>query len=313
MVVLVTGAAGFIGSHLCDMLLSKGYEVIGLDDFCTGHKDNIKHLINNNLFKLVKHDIIHPISLEIDQIYNLACPASPDYYLFNPVKTIKASVIGTINMLELAMRKNARILQASTSEVYGDPEVHPQKEDYLGRVNTIGPRSCYDEGKRVAESLMINYYKKYKVDVRIVRIFNTYGPRMAINDGRVISNFICQVLKDEPITIYGNGEQTRSFCYVSDLITGIVKIMEQKEIIRPINLGNPDEINIIELAHMVLELTNSKSKIIFKERPEGDPMRRKPDISFAKDKINWNPVVDLKEGLKRTIQYFENILPNKKE
>ncbi len=313
MVVLVTGAAGFIGSHLCDMLLGKGYEVIGLDNLCTGNKDNIKHLINNNLFKLVKHDIIHPISLESDQIYNLACPASPDYYLLNPVKTIKASVIGTINMLELARRKNARILQASTSEVYGDPEIHPQNEGYLGRVNTIGPRSCYDEGKRVAESLMINYYKKYKVDVRIVRIFNTYGPRMAINDGRVISNFICQALKDEPITIYGNGEQTRSFCYVSDLITGIVKIMEQKEIIRPINLGNPDEINIIELAHMVLRLTGSKSKIIFKPKPEDDPMRRKPDISFAKEKINWNPGVDLEEGLKRTIQYFENILPNKKE
>jgi len=313
MIVLVTGAAGFIGSHLCDILLSKGYEVIGLDNFCTGNKDNIKHLINNNLFKLVKHDIIHPISLEIDQIYNLACPASPDYYLFNPVKTIKASVIGTINMLELARRKNARILQASTSEVYGDPEIHPQNEDYLGRVNTIGPRSCYDEGKRVAESLMINYHKKYKTDVRIVRIFNTYGPRMAVNDGRVISNFICQAIKNEPITIYGNGEQTRSFCYISDLITGIVRIMEQKKIIRPINLGNPDEINIIELAHMILRLTGSKSKMIFKERPEDDPMRRKPDISLAKEKINWNPVVDLEEGLKRTIQYFENILPNKKK
>ncbi len=313
MVALVTGAAGFIGSHLCDMLLSKGYEVIGLDNFCTGNKDNIKHLINNNLFMLVKHDIIQPISFQVDQIYNLACPASPDYYLFNPVKTIKASVIGTINMLEIARRKNARILQASTSEVYGDPEIHPQNEGYLGRVNTIGPRSCYDEGKRVAESLMINYHKKYKVDVRIARIFNTYGPRMAINDGRVISNFICQALKDEPITIYGNGEQTRSFCYVSDLITGIVKIMEQKEIIRPINLGNPDEINIIELAHMVLRLTGSKSKMIFKPKPEDDPMRRKPDISFAKEKINWNPGVDLEEGLKRTIQYFENILPNKKE
>lgn len=313
MMVLVTGAAGFIGSHLCDDLLKKGYNVIGLDDFCTGNKDNITHLINNNLFKLVKHDIIQPISFQVDQIYNLACPASPDYYLFNPVKTIKASVIGTINVLEIAKQENARILQASTSEVYGDPEKHPQKEDYLGRVNTVGPRSCYDEGKRVAESLMINYHKQYKVDIRIARIFNTYGPRMATNDGRVISNFICQALKDESITIYGNGEQTRSFCYISDLITGIIKIMEQREIIGPINLGKPDEISVIELAHMILELTNSKSKIVFEERPEGDPMRRKPDISFAKERINWNPVVDLKEGLKRTIQYFENILPNKKE
>jgi len=313
MIVLVTGAAGFIGSHLCDDLLKKGYNVIGLDDFCTGNKDNIKHLINDNFFKLVKHDILQPISFQVDQIYNLACPASPDYYLFNPVKTIKASVIGTINVLEIAKQENARILQASTSEVYGDPEKHPQKEDYLGRVNTVGPRSCYDEGKRVAESLMINYHKQYKVDIRIARIFNTYGPRMATNDGRVISNFICQALKDEPITIYGNGEQTRSFCYISDLITGIIKIMEQREIIGPINLGKPDEISVIELAHMILELTNSKSKIVFEERPEGDPMRRKPDISFAKERINWNPVVDLKEGLKRTIQYFENILPNKKE
>ncbi len=313
MIVLVTGAAGFIGSHLCDDLLKKGYNVIGLDDFCTGNKDNIKHLINDNFFKLVKHDILQPISFQVDQIYNLACPASPDYYLFNPVKTIKASVIGTINVLEIAKQENARILQASTSEVYGDPEKHPQKEDYLGRVNTVGPRSCYDEGKRVAESLMINYHKQYKVDIRIARIFNTYGPRMATNDGRVISNFICQALKDESITIYGNGEQTRSFCYISDLITGIIKIMEQREIIGPINLGKPDEISVIELAHMILELTNSKSKIVFEERPEGDPMRRKPDISFAKERINWNPVVDLKEGLKRTIQYFENILPNKKE
>ncbi len=313
MVVLVTGAAGFIGSHLCDELLKKGYNVIGLDDFCTGNRKNVKHLMSNDFFELVNHDIIQPISFQVDQIYNLACPASPDYYLFNPVKTIKASIIGTINMLEIAKQENARILQASTSEVYGDPEKHPQKEDYLGRVNTVGPRSCYDEGKRVAESLMINYHKQYKVDIRIARIFNTYGPRMATNDGRVISNFICQALKGEPITIYGNGEQTRSFCYISDLITGIIKIMEQKEIIGPINIGKPDEINIIELAHMILELTDSNSKIVFKERSEEDPMKRKPDISFAKERINWNPVVDLKEGLKRTIQYFEDILPNKKE
>jgi UDP-glucuronate decarboxylase len=303
---LVTGAAGFLGSHLCDRLLAKGYDVIGLDNFFTGNKNNIRHLFDNNHFEMIRHDIVEPILLEAEQIYNLACPASPVHYQYNPVKTIKTSVIGTINMLGLAKRVKARILQASTSEVYGDPEEHPQKEEYWGRVNPIGPRSCYDEGKRVAESLMVNYHQQNNVDIRIIRIFNTYGPRMAMNDGRVVSNFIIQALKGEPLTIYGKGEQTRSFCYVSDLVEGALKMMEQEEFIGPVNLGNPVEIKIIEIAEKILELTGSKSKIIFHPLPEDDPVRRRPDISRAKKILNWQPRVSLEEGLKKTIHYFKN-------
>jgi UDP-glucuronate decarboxylase len=257
---------------------------------------------------MIRHDIVEPVLLEADQIYNLACPASPVHYQYNPVKTIKTSVIGTINMLGLAKRVKARILQASTSEVYGDPEEHPQKEEYWGRVNPIGPRSCYDEGKRVAESLMVNYRQQNDVDIRIIRIFNTYGPRMAMNDGRVVSNFIIQALNGEPITIYGSGEQTRSFCYVSDLIEGALKMMEQEELTGPVNLGNPKEIKIIELAESILKFTGSKSKIMFRPLPEDDPVRRRPDITLAKKKLNWQPRVSLEEGLKETIQYFKNKL-----
>lgn len=308
MTVLVTGAAGFLGSHLCDRLLDIGYDVIGLDNFFTGSKNNIRHLWDNDHFEMIRHDIVEPVLLEADQIYNLACPASPVHYQYNPVKTIKTSVIGTINMLGLAKRVKARILQASTSEVYGDPEEHPQKEEYWGRVNPIGPRSCYDEGKRVAESLMVNYRQQNDVDIRIIRIFNTYGPRMAMNDGRVVSNFIIQALNGEPITIYGSGEQTRSFCYVSDLIEGALKMMEQEELTGPVNLGNPKEIKIIELAESILKFTGSKSKIMFRPLPEDDPVRRRPDITLAKKKLNWQPRVSLEEGLKETIQYFKNKL-----
>ena len=303
---LVTGAAGFLGSHLCDRLLAKGYDVIGLDNFFTGNKNNIRHLFDNDHFEMIRHDIVEPILLEAEQIYNLACPASPVHYQYNPVKTIKTSVIGTINMLGLAKRVKARILQASTSEVYGDPEEHPQKEEYWGRVNPIGPRSCYDEGKRVAESLMVNYHQQNNADIRIIRIFNTYGPRMAMNDGRVVSNFIIQALKGEPLTIYGKGEQTRSFCYVSDLLEGALKMMEQEEFVGPVNLGNPMEIKIIELAESILKFTGSKSKIIFHPLPEDDPVRRRPDISKAKKILKWQPRVSLEDGLKETIRYFKN-------
>jgi UDP-glucuronate decarboxylase len=308
MIDLVTGAAGFLGSHLCDVLLANGHEVIGLDNFFTGSKDNIRHLHKNTHFEIIRHDIIHPILLEGDRIYNFACPASPIHYQFNPVKTIKTSVLGTINMLGLAKRIKARILQASTSEVYGDPEEHPQKESYWGKVNPIGPRSCYDEGKRVAESLLINYQQQNNVDIRIIRIFNTYGPRMALNDGRVISNFILQALRGEPITIFGKGEQTRSFCYVSDLIDGILRMMEQQEIAGPVNLGNPEEITVLELAETILKLTASKSKIVYKELPVDDPIRRKPDISLAREKLGWEIKVLLQDGLRETIAYFKRIL-----
>lgn len=312
MTILVTGAAGFLGSHLCDRLLLKGCDVIGLDNFFTGSKNNIRHLFDNDHFEMIRHDIVEPILLEADQLYNFACPASPVHYQYNPVKTIKTSVIGTINMLGLAKRVKARILQASTSEVYGDPEEHPQKEDYWGRVNPIGPRSCYDEGKRVAESLMINYQQQNNVDIRIIRIFNTYGPRMAMNDGRVVSNFIIQALKGEPLTIYGNGEQTRSFCYVSDLVEGVLKMMEQEEFSGPVNLGNPEETKIIELAEEIIKLAGSKSKIIFRPLPEDDPIRRKPDITLAKKKLNWQPHVSLEDGLKETINYFKKELKKAK-
>jgi UDP-glucuronate decarboxylase len=308
MIDLVTGAAGFLGSHLCDALLARGHEVIGVDNFFTGSKGNIRHLLGDSRFELIRHDIIHPILLEADRIYNFACPASPVHYQFNPVKTIKTSVLGTINMLGLAKRVKARILQASTSEVYGDPEQHPQTESYWGRVNPIGPRSCYDEGKRVAESLMVNYQAQNRVDIRIVRIFNTYGPRMAVNDGRVVSNFILQALRHEPITIFGRGEQTRSFCYVSDLIEGTVRMMEQEAISGPLNLGNPEEITVLELAELVLRLTASRSRIVFQELPVDDPVRRRPDITLAREKLGWEIKVPLAEGLRATIDYFRNVL-----
>lgn len=304
MIILVTGASGFIGSHLCDRLLEKGHDVIGLDNFFTGSKDNIRHLMKNDHFELIRHDIVDPILLEVNQIYNFACPASPVHYQYNPVKTIKTSVMGAINMLGMAKRVRARILQASTSEVYGDPTVHPQTEDYWGNVNPIGPRSCYDEGKRVAESLMMNYHVQNNVDIRIIRIFNTYGPRMALNDGRVVSNFIVQALKGEPITIYGKGEQTRSFCYVDDLIDGAIRMMEKDGFIGPVNLGNPVETTILELAELIIKLTGSKSKIEFKPLPPDDPIRRQPDISLAKEKLGWEPKVSLEDGLMETIRYF---------
>ena len=309
MKIVVTGGAGFIGSFLCEELLKSGNEVIAVDNLFTGSKENIKHLFDNYRFELVRHDIIQPILLEADRVYNLACPASPIHYQFNPVKTIKTNVIGTLNMLGLARRVKARILQASTSEVYGDPDIHPQPESYLGNVNCLGPRSCYDEGKRVAESLMINYFNMHKVDIRIVRIFNTYGPRMALNDGRVISNFIIQALKNNPITIYGKGNQTRSFCYVTDLIKGFIKMMEnQKNFTGPVNLGNPTEITMNSLAQTIIKLTGSKSQLIFKKLPVDDPLKRKPEISLAKEKLDWKPSVELEQGLMNTIEYFDRQL-----
>ncbi len=305
---LVTGGAGFIGSHLCEALLAKGQEVLCLDNFFTGRKDNIAHMLQNPKFELVRHDVINPILLEVDRIYNLACPASPVHYQYNPVKTIKTNVMGALNMLGLAKRVKARVLQASTSEVYGDPQVHPQVESYWGNVNPIGPRSCYDEGKRVAEALFFDYYMQNKVDIRIVRIFNTYGPRMLVNDGRVVSNFIVQALRGEPITIYGDGAQTRSFCYVSDLVDALVRMMETDDFTGPVNLGNPGEFTIRQLAEMVIELTESKSRIEFKPLPPNDPVRRKPDISLAREKLGWEPTVPLRDGLKPTIAYFDELL-----
>lgn len=305
MKILVTGGAGFIGSFLCKHLLDKGNEVICVDNFFTGSKENIKHLMKNENFEVIRHDIINPLYMEIDQIYNLACPASPIHYQFNAIKTIKCNTIGMINMLGLAKRIKARILQASTSEVYGDPLEHPQKESYWGNVNCLGPRACYDSGKRIAESLMMDYYRQHKVDIRIARIFNTYGPNMAKNDGRVVSNFIVQALKDEDITIYGNGKQTRSFCFVSDLVEGLYRLMNLDNYHLPINLGNPRELTMLELANKIKELTNSKSKIVFKELPEDDPLKRKPDISKAKELLNWEPKIKLDEGLKETIEYFK--------
>ena len=309
--ILVTGGAGFIGSHLCERLLDEGHDVICLDNFFTGSKNNIIHLMDNHRFELVRHDVIEPILLEVDRIYNLACPASPIHYQYNPVKTTKTSVMGTINMLGLAKRVKARILQASTSEVYGDPQVHPQTEDYWGNVNPIGPRSCYDEGKRVAETLMMDYHRQNSVDVRIVRIFNTYGPRMAENDGRVVSNFILQALKNQDITVYGDGSQTRSFCYVSDLIEGMVRMMENAEgYIGPINLGNPVENTILEFAEKIVALTNSSSKLIFEQLPQDDPKQRRPDISLARTKLDWGPVISLDEGLAKTAAYFSKQPPS---
>jgi UDP-glucuronate decarboxylase len=306
--ILVTGGAGFIGSYICETLLQEKHEVICLDNYFTGSKRSIYHLLDFHNFEVVRHDIITPIDVEADQIYNLACPASPVFYQFNPVRTIQANVLGVTNVLELAKRTKARILQASTSEVYGDPQVHPQKEDYWGNVNPIGVRSCYDEGKRVAETLMMDYFRQHQVDIRIVRIFNTYGPRMAANDGRVVSNFIVQALRGEDITVYGSGEQTRSFCYISDLLRGILAMMNQTGFTGPVNLGNPAEFTILNLASKVIELTKSRSRIIFKPLPADDPTQRKPDISLAKTKLGWTPTVQLEEGLAKTILYFKETL-----
>jgi UDP-glucuronate decarboxylase len=308
--VLVTGGAGFIGSHLCERLLYEGNDVICLDNYFTGSKTNIVHLLDNPYFELIRHDVTHPFYAEVDQIYNLACPASPIHYQYNPIKTIKTSVMGSINMLGLAKRLNAKILQASTSEVYGDPKVHPQTEEYWGNVNPIGIRSCYDEGKRCAEALFMDYHRQNHVDIKIVRIFNTYGPRMHPNDGRVVSNFIVQALKNEDITIYGKGDQTRSFQYVDDLVEGLIRFMDTPdEIIGPVNLGNPVEFKINELAKIIIEMTGSRSKIINRPLPADDPIQRKPDISLAKKLINdWEPNIQLKDGLEKTIGYFSKLL-----
>ena len=305
---LVTGGAGFLGSFLCEKLLDQGHEVIALDNFYTGSRKNISHLFYHPSFELIRHDIVEPILLEVDWIFNMACPASPIHYQYNPVKTVKTSVMGAINMLGLAKRVSARILQASTSEVYGDPEIHPQQESYWGSVNPIGLRSCYDEGKRVAETLMMDYHRQNQVDIKLVRIFNTYGPRMHINDGRVVSNFIVAALKEEPLEIFGDGEQTRSFCYVSDLIDVILKMMNKDDLIGPVNIGNPGEFTIRELAEKILKLTGSRSKIQVRQERSDDPVRRRPDISLAREKLSWEPSVDLEEGLGKTIEYFEKVL-----
>jgi UDP-glucuronate decarboxylase len=305
--IVVTGGAGFLGSHLCDALIGKN-RVICVDNFFTGKKENIKHLMDNKNFRLIEHDIIEPLLIDdenVDQIYNLACPASPIHYQFNAIRTIKANVLGTINMLGVAKKHNAKILQASTSEVYGDPLEHPQNEIYRGNVNTIGIRACYDEGKRCAETLMFDYHRQHNIDIRIIRIFNTYGPRMSRNDGRVVSNFINQAIHDKDITVYGDGKPTRSFCYVSDLVDGMMRLMGHDSFTGPVNMGNPDEYTILELAEKIISLSDSKSKIIYEALPEDDPLRRKPDISLAKDKLGWEPKIKLEEGLKKTISFFK--------
>ena len=309
--ILVTGGAGFIGSHLCERLLKEGNEVICLDNYFTGRKQNVIHLLNNPYFELVRHDIISPYFIEVDEIYNLACPASPIHYQYNPIKTIKTSVMGAINMLGLAKRVKAKILQASTSEVYGDPELHPQPEEYWGNVNPIGPRSCYDEGKRCAETLFMDYHNQNKVDIKIVRIFNTYGPNMNPGDGRVVSNFIVQALKGEDISIFGTGKQTRSFQYVDDLVEGMLRMMEtENDFTGPVNLGNQNEFTMLQLAETILDLTNSSSKLIFKPLPQDDPKQRQPNIKLAKEHLGgWEPKIQLREGLTKTIDYFESILP----
>lgn len=308
--ILVTGGAGFIGSHLCERLLNQGNEVICLDNYFTGSKSNVIHLLDNPYFELIRHDITMPFFIEVDEIYNLACPASPIHYQYNPIKTIKTSVMGSVNMLGLAKRINAKILQASTSEVYGDPHVHPQAEDYFGNVNPIGSRSCYDEGKRCAESLFVNYHKQNNVKVKIIRIFNTYGPRMLPNDGRVISNFIVQAIQNNNLSIYGDGKQTRSFQYIDDLVDAMMMIMDTEDSFTgPVNIGNPNEFRIIDLAEKIIEMTGSKSKIDFFPLPEDDPVQRQPDISLAKKIINnWHPKINLEEGLAKTIKYFEETL-----
>lgn len=308
--ILVTGGAGFLGSHLCERLLTEGHEVICLDNFFTGRKVNVQHLEGSPNFEIIRHDIIDPFKVEVDRIYNLACPASPVHYQFNPIKTLKTSVMGCINVLGLAKRlRNCRVLQASTSEVYGDPEVHPQREDYRGCVNPIGPRACYDEGKRCAETLFFDYHREHGVDIRVMRIFNTYGPRMLADDGRVVSNFIVQALQGHDITVYGDGQQTRSFCYCDDLLEGMVRLMEQSEVTGPINIGNPGEFTILELAEKVIKLTGSKSKIVHDPLPVDDPKQRRPDITLAQKHLDgWEPKVQLEEGLDKTIAYFKQHL-----
>jgi UDP-glucuronate decarboxylase len=304
--ILVTGGAGFVGSHLCEKLLSLGHEVFCLDNFFTGNKSNISHLVSNENFEIIRHDIIHPFFIEVDEIYNLACPASPPQYQYNPIKTMKTSVLGSINMLGLAKRVKAKILQASTSEIYGDPEVHPQTESYFGNVNPIGVRSCYDEGKRCAETLFMDYHTENNVKTKIIRIFNTYGPNMNPNDGRVVSNFIMQALQGKDITLYGDGNQTRSFQYIDDLVDGLIKMMDSKDdIIGPFNMGNPNEISMLTLAETILKLTQSNSKLVFEPLPKDDPKRRKPDITLAKQKLNWEPNIKLETGLLKTIDYFK--------
>lgn len=307
--ILVTGGAGFIGSHLCEKLLAMGHEVICADNFYTGSKENIYDLMDNRYFEVLRHDITFPLYIEADEIYNLACPASPIHYQRDPVQTTKTSVHGAINMLGLAKRLKIKIFQASTSEVYGDPEIHPQDETYWGNVNPIGIRSCYDEGKRCAETLFFDYYRQHNLRIKVARIFNTYGPRMALNDGRVISNFILQALRNEPITIFGDGSQTRSFCYVDDLVTGFISLMDSPdELTGPVNLGNPGEFSIKELAEKIIDLTGSSSKLVYRELPFDDPKRRKPDITMARKELDWEPLVPLEEGLKKTIPYFESLL-----
>jgi len=307
--ILVTGGAGFIGSHLCEKLIEDGNEVLCVDNFFTGTRQNIVNLLDHKYFEVLRHDICFPLYLEVDEIYNLACPASPIHYQFDPVQTTKVNVSGSINMLGLAKRIKCKILQASTSEVYGDPLQHPQKEDYWGNVNPIGPRSCYDEGKRCAETLFFDYYRQHNLDIKVIRIFNTYGPRMHPSDGRVVSNFIVQALKGEDITLYGDGNQTRSFCYVDDLIDGMIKMMNSsKGFTGPVNIGNPNEKTILELAELIIDMTGSKSKIINKDLPKDDPIRRQPDISLAGKELKWKPRIELEDGLKETIKYFKNIL-----
>jgi UDP-glucuronate decarboxylase len=304
--ILITGGAGFLGSHLCERLLSCGHDILCLDNLYTGSRDNIIHLLANPRFEFIRHDIINPIYLEVDEIYNLACPASPVHYQYNPIKTIKTNIMGTINALGIAKRVKGKILQASTSEVYGSPEEHPQTESYWGKVNPIGIRSCYDEGKRAAECLMMDYYRQNRVNIKIIRIFNTYGPRMAENDGRVVSNFISQALKGKEITVYGDGSQTRSFCYVDDLIDGMIAMMDTADhFTGPVNLGNPEEHTILGLAEMIIRLTDSGSKIIYKEIPQDDPVQRRPDISLAAEKLAWAPKISVEQGLKNTIGYFK--------
>ena len=311
--ILITGGAGFIGSHLCEALLNKGNEVICVDNFFTGDKQNIICLLDNPYFEIIRHDITFPLYVEVDEIYNLACPASPIYYSFDPVQTTKTSVMGAINMLGLAKRLKIKVLHASTSEVYGDPEAHPQTESYWGNVNPIGPRACYNEGKRCAETLFFDYYRQLKIKIKVIRIFNTYGPKMQPDDGRVISNFIVQALKNKDITIYGDGSQTRSFCYVDDLVEGITKMMNSREdFVGPVNLGNPNEFTILELAKKIIKLTNSKSKIIYKPLPEDDPKRRKPNIELAKKELEWEPKIQLNKGLNKTINYFERLLSDER-
>lgn len=307
--ILVTGGAGFLGSHLCEKLLADGHEVICVDNLFTGCKDNIRQLLSNPNFEFIRHDVVFPLYVEADQIYNLACPASPVHYQYNPIKTIKTNIMGAFNMLGLAKRTHARILQASTSEVYGDPEIHPQAESYRGCVNPIGIRACYDEGKRVVETLFFDYYRQYNIDIKVMRIFNTYGPKMNIGDGRVVSNFIVQALRNEDITIYGDGSQTRSFCYVDDLIDGMIKLMNSaRDFTGPVNMGNPEEYTIKQLAGKIIMLSQSNSKLVYESLPQDDPAKRKPDITLAKEELGWSPRIPVDEGLRKTIEYFRRLL-----